>query len=422
VAFTLDAIQNPDSRSPLASSWQGVKYEIRDDYTIVLKLPQPLNSFLDSTTVGVLPRHLLESVDPGSLREADFNQAPIGTGPFKIKYFAPAAKTIDLEANAHYHFGRPRLNEFEFKFFDNSTDALAAFAAHQVTSPGRVGAQDMHSKYLDDAKMVTSSFTLPEEEVLFFDTTDKALASKDLRRVLSSALDRQAILDKANASQGIVVSQPLLPGQLGYTSKYAPARLDVAAARSALEQLGWAQPRGSAIRVKDGAKLNFKLATLAGGDLERAAQEVREQYAQIGVGIEILAVTRDQLQQTYMRPRNFQMLLYGINLGSDPDVYSFWHSSQAKDPGVNLSSYNSTEADRALEAARIKSDALVRQGKYDTFLKAWNADAPAAVLYEQSYVYATRSSVTGISARNLVSPADRFYNVERWTILQRFAN
>jgi len=97
-----------------------------------------------------------------------------------------------------------------------------------------------------------------------------------------------------------------------------------------------------------------------------------------------VAVDKRELQQTYMRPRNFQILLYGINLGSDPDVYSFWHSSQAKDPGINLSGYSSTDADRALETARIKNDAQIRAGKYDTFLKAWNADAPAAILYQSS--------------------------------------
>src|SRR5260370_1145571 len=60
VAFTLTAIQKPDSRSPLASSWQGVTVDTPDDHTVTFKLPQPLNSFMDSTTVGIVPRHLLE--------------------------------------------------------------------------------------------------------------------------------------------------------------------------------------------------------------------------------------------------------------------------------------------------------------------------------------------------------------------------
>jgi peptide/nickel transport system substrate-binding protein len=138
VAFTLTAIQTPDSRSPLASSWQGVKFEAKDDYTIALTLPQPLSSFMDSTTLGIVPRHLLENVEPSLLREADFNQKPVGTGPFQIKTFAPSAKEIELSANPRYYLGRPKLDEFDFKFYDTPADTLMAYAQHQVTSPGRI--------------------------------------------------------------------------------------------------------------------------------------------------------------------------------------------------------------------------------------------------------------------------------------------
>src|SRR6266851_3295933 len=108
VAFTLTAIQNPDSRSPLASSCQGVKFDTKDDYTVTITLPQPLNSFMDSTTVGIVPLHLLENIEPSLLLEADFNQKPVGTGPFQIKTFAPSAKEIELSANPHYYQGRPK--------------------------------------------------------------------------------------------------------------------------------------------------------------------------------------------------------------------------------------------------------------------------------------------------------------------------
>jgi peptide/nickel transport system substrate-binding protein len=218
----------------------------------------------------------------------------------------------------------------------------------------------------------------------------------------------------------VAITQPLLPGQLGYTDKYAPSFFSADAARQALNAAGWTQPNPGARRSKNGTKLQLKLVTISGGQLEQAADEIKRQWAALGIDVKVNAVSLDQLQQTYMRPRNFQMLLYGVNLGSDTDVYSFWHSSQAKDPGVNLSGYTSPDADRALEAGRIKSDPQVRLGKYDAFLKAWNTDMPAAVLYETGYVYATRDSVAGVTAQRLVVPEDRFYDVQRWTVNQRF--
>jgi peptide/nickel transport system substrate-binding protein len=421
VAFTLTAIQNPDSRSPLASSWQGVKAEIKADDLIVFTLPAPLTSFLDSTTMGIVPRHLLETIEPSQLREAAFNQDPVGTGPFKIKTFAPNAHEVELEANPGYYLGKPKLTGFRFKFYDTATAALAGFRQHQVTSPGQIKPEQAAER----AKVVglqDYQFTLPEETVLFFQNTNGPLSDKTLRGILSRSLNRSDILSQATGGDGQVLNQPLLPGQLGYTTKYAATPLDVAAAGRALTEAGWVAPKASEPRQKNGQKLSFELVTLSGGELERAAQEIKHQWAPLGVQITIKTAERTELQQTYMRPRNFQMLLFGINVGADPDVYSFWHSSQAKDPGVNLSGYNSPDADRALEAGRVKTDKQVREGKYDAFLKAWDADSPAAVLYQSGYLYATSDQVEGISGHRLVVPSDRYYGVEQWTVNRRWSD
>jgi peptide/nickel transport system substrate-binding protein len=287
-----------------------------------------------------------------------------------------------------------------------------------VTSPGRI-APDQAEAAAREAGLSQYAFTLPEEQTLFFNNNDPLLKDKDLRAILSRSLDRHAILDRAAGGQGVALTQPLLPGQNGYTAKYALSALDATAAGRALDAAGWKQASPAATRTKDGARLQLRLVTLKGGELERAAKEIKRQWAVLGIDVRVVATDRDQLQQTYMRPRNFQMLLYGVNLGSDPDVYSFWHSSQAADPGVNLSAYSDADADHALEAGRIKSDPLVRLGKYDAFLRAWNADAPAAVLYQSGYTYGAQATAAGISAQRLVVPADRFYDVERWTVRQK---
>jgi peptide/nickel transport system substrate-binding protein len=409
VAFTLTAIQTPDTRSPLASSWQGVTVNTPDDYTVVFSLPQPLNSFLDSTTQGIVPRHLLESVDPSELRTADFNQHPVGTGPFEIKTFAPSAGTIELAANPHYFLGMPQLDEFDFKFFKTAAQALAAYAQHQVSSPGRIMPGPDTAAASRQPNLARYDFTLPEMQTLFFNNNDAAMSDKTLRGILSRSLNRDAIMARSTGGQGVVVDQPLLPGQLGYTKQYEPSPLNPAAARAALTTAGYNHP------------LHFKLITLDSPELVAAAKEIQRQYAAIGIKLDITPAGRDQLEQTYMRPRNFQMLLYGINVGADPDVYAYWHSSQSSDPGVNLSQYNSADADRALEAGRIKTDPQVRMGKYHAFLQAWDADAPAAVLYQTGYEYYTTANADGIQARHLITPADRYYAVERWTIRRHFA-
>lgn len=415
VVFTLAAIQNPDSRSPLSSSWQGVKAEAKGDDTVIFTLPNALSSFLDATTIGILPRHILESVDPSSLRENGFNQHPIGTGPFKIKAFATAANEISFEANAKYYAGKPKLDGYRFDLYSTKDEAVNAYASRRVDALGNITPEII--KTASNLKALTSyDYKLPEEVNVFFRTDDEILKNKDLRRILSASVDRKKVIQAADYGLGLAISQPLLPGEPGYTTAFALVQQSNDATRSALKAAGW-ESKGPGPRQKDGKRLKLSLVTLQGGELERAANELKRQWHDLGIEVTVKAFPRSELEQSYIRTRHYQLLLYGINLGGDPDVYAFWHSSQIKDPGINLSNYSSSEADKALEAGRIKQDTLVRKGKYQAFLKAWNADSPAVVLYEPIYRYGISSSAKGFEAGPLVEPSDRFFNVQEWTIL-----
>jgi peptide/nickel transport system substrate-binding protein len=414
IVFTLAAIQNPDSRSPLAASWQGVKAEAKGDDTVVFTLPNPLSSFLDSTSVGILPRHILESVDPNSLRENSFNQHPIGTGPFKIKTFATAANEISLEANANYYAGKPKLDGYQFVLFSTKQEAIDAYASRSVDAIGNVTSEVLNTA--DSLKLLkTYDYNLPEEVTVFFKTDDGVLKDKALRQILSQSVDRKKIATAADKGLGLTLTQPLLPGEPGYTTVFALVPQTPTQTKAALDAAGWKQSGDT--RSKDGHKLQLNLVTLQGGELERAAMELQKQWRDVGVTLTIKAVPRAELEQSYIRTRQYQLLLYGINLGGDPDVYAFWHSTQIKDPGLNLSDYSSPDADKALEAGRIKQDTLIRKGKYQSFLKAWNSDTPAIVLYEPIYRYGISSSAKGFDGGSLVEPNDRFYNVQDWTIL-----
>jgi peptide/nickel transport system substrate-binding protein len=265
VVFTLAAIQNPDSRSPLSSSWQGVKAEAKGDDTVIFTLPNPLSSFLDATTVGILPRHILESVDPNSLRENGFNQNPIGTGPFKIKAFATAANEISFEANPKYYGGKPKLDGYRFDLYATREEAVNAYASRRVDSLGII-TPDIIKTASSLKALASYDYKLPEEVNLFFRTDDATLKDTDLRRILSASVDRKKIIQAADNGIGLAISQPLLPGQPGYTTAFALAQQNTSATRSALTAAGW-EAKGNDPRLKDGKRLKFSLVTLQGGEL-----------------------------------------------------------------------------------------------------------------------------------------------------------
>jgi len=114
---------------------------------------------------------------------------------------------------------------------------------------------------------------------------------------------------------------------------------------------------------------------------------------------------------------SYDILLYGISIGSDPDVYAYWHSSQAKAGRFNLSEYKSATADVSLESGRTRPDRELRAAKYKPLLESWRADVPAIALYQPPTFYATRTPIFGYDPVRLNTVSDRFYNVHEWQIV-----
>lgn len=414
VAFTLAAIQNPDTRSSLATSWKGVKVEAVDDYTVVYTLPKPYSPFIQATTVGILPRHLLESVPPKMLRVADFNQKPVGTGPYKLDEIDAQVGSVTFRANKDYYGGRPLINEVVLRSYESSEQALQAYSRRQV-----MGVSRLRSGQVEDAKELGTiklyEAGTPDRVGVFFRTNTGVLQDKKVRIALSYATDRSAIIKDRFEGFASAASGPLTAPRFSMIGVAQAPRYNIAAANSALDSAGWTLG-ADGIRQKNGQKLTIKLVTQTGTSYGDVAKQLRQQWRTVGVNLEIQEHDAMTLQQSYIRPRNYDALLYGINVGADPDVYAFWHSSQAADPGSNLSAYKSTVADQALESGRTISDMPTRSAKYRSFVQTWVNDAPAVMLYNPTYIYAVDREVRGIKIKRLVTPADRFDGIERWSV------
>lgn len=414
VLFTLNLIQNPDTRSPLATSWQSVKAEVKDDRTVEFTLPNPFAPFIYSTTFGVLPQHLLNGIDPSSLRVADFNQHPVGTGPFKFDRMTDDGKDISLSPNADYYLGKPQLQQFELRLYDNSRLLRRAYAQRQVNAIARVTSEDIPRL----APATIHNLTVLDEVGLFMRVNSPLLQDKAVRQAISAAVDRRDLAKQLGEEAATTITLPLLPGQVGYMAAAQPPGFNRQQAAKWLDGAGWAA-KGRGPRLHDGKPLQLTLATANSGYYPKLASIIKSDLGRIGIEVKVIAVGTKDLQQSYIRTRKYDLLLYGISIGPDPDVYAYWQSSQAADPGLNLSEYNSAAADKELESARLTSDKAIRAARYKKFLANWSNDVPAVILFEPGYLYATNQSVQGIEARRLGDPSDRFYNVQNWTINTR---
>lgn len=162
--------------------------------------------------------------------------------------------------------------------------------------------------------------------------------------------------------------------------------------------------------------LKFSLVTVNQPQMVEVAELLKEQWRALGAEVEIETYSLFQLEQDFIKPRNYESLLFGEVLGAIPDPFPFWHSSQKKDPGLNLALYENGEADKLLEENRKTSDPEIRAEKLVLFQNILIKDVPCVFIYSPDFVYAISKEIKGIEIKKITDPSKRFVGVENWYI------
>ena len=424
VVFTVDLIKNPATRASI-TGWDSVTATAVDDLTVTFTLPSTYAAFPHLLALlPILPEHILRDVPPSALRENSFSTSPVVSGPFIVRYIqdinrSAERKIVHLARNPDFHRGVVGLDRFQVHVFGSRDAIIKAANSGEVNA-----ATDMT---ITDTQNITRGTTIVEQKPInsgmyaLFNTKSSALSNKDVRRALQIGTDTQAIRD-AVSSQLQPLYLPFTSTQLNGSGVPSAPKYDKTRAQNMLNEAGWRLEDG--VRVKDGNALRLSVVALKNNDSEKALDALVSQWRDLGVVVTTNIVDpNDQLQnvaQTILQPRQYDVLLYQLTLGGDPDfVYAYWHSSQSSD-GLNLSNYENTISDEALESARQRVDANLRREKYISFSKQWLSDAPAIGLYQVSAQYAYSRSVHAMPAHQvLISAGDRYATVPYWTVGER---
>ncbi|MDO8470730.1 MAG: ABC transporter substrate-binding protein [bacterium] len=156
------------------------------------------------------------------------------------------------------------------------------------------------------------------------------------------------------------------------------------------------------------------LTTVDQPQMLKVAESLKEQWKELGIRLTVQSVPSSQIEQDVIKSRNYEVLLFGEILSIIPDPYPFWHSSQKRDPGLNLSSYENKSADRLLETARKELDPEERADSYQKLQDILLQDLPALPLYDTSFLYVAPKNVQGITERLIADPSGRFSDIENW--------
>ena len=423
VVFTINAVQNPEYASPLRTSWQGIKAETVDRNTVVLTLKTPYGAFIENLALlGILPKHIWKTVIPQNFPLAEFNLKPIGTGPYKFSKLQKDSLgriiSLNLSANKNYFASPPLIENIILRFYLSEEETVSAFNRKEID--GLLLQTAQNKKQLRGIQN-SSFFSLPSPRIyaVFLNTDDKILKDKNVRLAINYAINREELLNKLLDNEGKAAVGPIPPGLPGSSPSIEGYGYNPEKAKEILEKSGWTKDESGIYakklgRDKESTVLKFSIITTK--SIQLPAALIQDYLKKIGVESDLKIISLGELQQSYLRSKDYSAILIGESYTSEADPYVFWHGTSIKDPGLNLSLYNNKKVNKILEDMRQISDQVKKAVKLEEFQKLVLSDAPAVFLYSPNYIFVVKNNIKNINLLKLNTTSSRFSKINEWYI------
>lgn len=413
VLFTVKLIQDPAVSTIYTANLENVKVSEDENGGIVFVLPSAYADFVSALNIPIVPKHALENAPIKTLVEADFSKTPITSGPFNYNATQDTSssddeKTIYLTANQNYYLGKPMVNSFAVHVYNEKEDIINALNAGSATATAEINGEDVD-------RVASSTYEKRYSNInagafAFLNTSREPLNDANFRRLIRQGLKLSEI--RSAAPNTTALNFPILRSQIELED-YPSIPTD-----------NLEESKEKIAEILGGESLTLEIATIDDGYLPMVAEKLASNLRELGIEARVIPYAESQeFVANVISKRNYDILLYEIELGADPDPLPYYHSSQVKTSGLNLSNYRNTLVDDLLIGARGTMSDTLRVKKYEKFLEYWATDVPAIGLYQANMTYIYNKNVKTYSTNNtLVTTLDRFLDVENWAVIKDTKN
>lgn len=428
VVFTTALLQDQNFPGDpnLRRLWQTVRVNKLDESTVRFELQQPYARFLDFTTIGLLPRHILSGTIAADLSRLPFNLQPKGNGPWRVTDVTTNAgrvSAVTLEPSQTFAGAKPKLARLVFRYYATTQALIDAFRGGDVDGmAGMTPADASRVSALDDIAL----YAMPQSRYMAFffnlrrDSGATFLSEQPVRQALMLALDRDALVRDALGGRGLLANTPFIPDTWAYNPNVRVYTRDLERAKALLQGAGYelraASTSAEAVWQKDGEPIGFTLTTPDNETARAVAELAAKQWRELGILVTVQPVRN--LQRGSLQSRQFQVAMVETLMDGDPDPYSLWHGSQAQN-GKNYTGWENAEANTLLEQARATNDRVLRYSAYARFQELFSEDLPALVLYYPTYQYAISTRVKDVQVAPIIYASDRLRTLNSWMINTR---
>jgi peptide/nickel transport system substrate-binding protein len=418
VIFTIQTLQDPAFKSPLRPLWLSTTVEKINDTQIRLSTKDISGPFIHHLILPIMPKFIWSRVASQDFLLTNNNLSAVGTGPYTIqetkKLKSGKIQEITFKSFSNYYLGKPKIESIVVKFYDSPDDAANALHSKEIDGLGFTQLDDPSTISQLRQNVGLYSIPLPQYQVVFFNLNNKVLSDTGARQSLAFATDRQAIIADVFKGQAILPNSTPDANLIGIPDGNTP--YDQTRAVELLEKTGWKVDPKTNLRTKK--NIPFEITILTNDSLQnsKAAEMLASQWSKLNIKVSVTITPTKQLTDNNIKPRAFDVLIFSQKLNADLDPFIFWHSSQTKDPGWNITGFNSPDADRLISQMRSTTDLGTRQGQYANFNTLVAAYTPVIFLNQSIYNYVLDTKVQNAHFSMIFGPEQRFNDVENWYI------
>jgi peptide/nickel transport system substrate-binding protein len=374
--------------------------ETPDPQTAVFTMTQVYAPFLSQhARYGILPKHVLGSMDGKALNTADFNTNPIvSNGAFKFVKWDKGAQ-VTTARNDGYWAGAPYLDQWIYKVLPDSV------AVTNQLKTGEIDIGPVDPGQYDSLKPITTvglgefpvpTFTFYAYQLDPGKPAGPLFQDKSVRQALLYALDRQSMVNAIYFGHASVANSVEPPTSWAYKDKPKVIySFDKSKAESMLDAAGWMKG-GDGIRAKNGTKLKFAMITNAGNkQRESSLTYMQQAWHDIGVDATPSLIQFPQLVSQIVSIRTFDVFLVGFNFSEDPDQSQLWHSRNTVPGGFNGFDFKNDQVDSVLDQAVGTLDKTKRKQLYAQFQDLMSDLNPAPILFFNHGIWGVNTRVQG---------------------------
>ena len=367
VVFTIARVEAgvPNSPSSFATFTSGKTVVRVDDYTlrVTTKKPYPLMPN-DLATFAMLSKKHGE----GATTE-DYNsgKATVGTGPYTFKEWRSADRVV-LEGNTEYWGGKPKWDEVVYKPVKAGPSRIAALLTGDVDMIDKVPTTDI-AALRKNPKVEVSQVS--SNRVIFFSPDSNRhisphvknndgtpafpnpLRKWEVRKAISMAINRQAIVDRVMEGAAIPASQLLPGGFFGFNPDLKIEPYDPEGAKKLLAKVGF----------PDGFRLTVHSPNDRYVNDGKVTEAIAQMLTRVGIKCEVTTLSKSvYFSRGTKLEYSFGMFSNGSDTGeSSAPLRSIVHTRTESFGRSNRARYSNVIFDAKLEEALVTVDDAKRE-------------------------------------------------------------